>query len=116
MKNPLITEILGKFEEKVNQVRRLDARNGASEIVEFGCKEKMGNVIYTLPDWGNVKNFLKSSLLRLGESCPLSVSSSHGPGTLDPAPHDDEVSFYNGYNTCTEKVQEWLESIKQALK
>jgi hypothetical protein len=52
-----------EFDENVNELRRdLAEGDGEGEVHKFGYKVKRGNELFTVPDWGNVKSFIRSLL------------------------------------------------------
>ena len=50
------------FDEYVNEIRRDlgPDREGKQAIYYFGCKDQIGNELFTIPDWGNIKRFIRS--------------------------------------------------------
>ena len=72
-----INKIEKEFDEKVNELRREThwGYEDESPAHEFGVKvqrntgfDEDSKELFTIPDWGNIKNFLHSSLLKYRES------------------------------------------------
>lgn len=69
-KIPLIETILKEFEDYRNELHRLGIiteRDNESPIVYFGYKRKIGNEVFTITDFGNIKSFLRSAFVRIRE-------------------------------------------------
>jgi len=71
-----IEKLLSQFDEKVNEIRR-DTHWGNNQdgpVHEFGLKVQRFDAegdcaeLFTVPDWGNIKHFLSSSLHQLAEA------------------------------------------------
>ena len=57
-------DIEKEFNEKVSELRK---DLGSEKIYYFGYKDRRGDELYVVVDWGNVKAFLRSTLKGFGK-------------------------------------------------
>jgi len=58
-----------RFDKEVKELRNSDG-----DTCFFGWKGKLGDVLYTQPDWGHIKEFIEKELQTQAEDWP-----NHGP-------------------------------------
>ena len=58
-----IEEVVSKFTEKCNEVRRISLdKDGDSDVYEFGYKTRKGDEMWNVVDFGNMVKFLRQNI------------------------------------------------------